>query len=97
MILEKLDIISEAVYCYNNQFELVKTLALSDFTGIDFSYLEGSKLFTLNVTQPIKRAIKFREINGLDTQAEFVEYPYADMTPEQQTEFDSFVLQAENL
>jgi hypothetical protein len=97
MTLEKLDIIGEAVYCYNEQFELVKKLALSDFKDVDFAYLEGSKLFTLNVTQPIKRAIKFTELNGLDSQAEFTEYPYADMTPEQQTEFDSFVLQAENL
>jgi hypothetical protein len=97
MTLEKLDIIGEAVYCYNDKFELVKTLALSDFTGIDFEYLKDSKLFTLNVTQPIKRAIKFTELNGLDSQAEFTEYPYADMTPEQQAEFDSFVLQAENL
>ena len=97
MTLEKLDIIGEAVYCYDDKYELVKTLALSDFTGIDFSYLKDSKLFTLNVTQPIKRAIKFTELNGLDTQAEFVEFPYTDMTPEQQAEFDSFVLQAENL
>jgi hypothetical protein len=97
MTLEKLDIIEEVVYCYNEQFELVKKLALSDFKDVDFAYLEGSKLFTLNATQPIKRAIKFTELNGLDSQAEFTEYPYADMTPEQQTEFDSFVLQAENL
>jgi hypothetical protein len=97
MILEKLDVIGDVVYCYNDKFELVKTLALSDFTGIDFEYLKDSKLFTLNVTQPIKRAIKFTELNGLDSQAEFTEYPYADMTPEQQAEFDSFVLQAENL
>jgi hypothetical protein len=97
MTLEKLDIIGEAVYCYNDKFELVKTLALSDFKGIDFEYLKDSKLFTLNVTQPIKRAIKFTELNGLDSQAAFIEYPYVDMTPEQQAEFDSFVLQAENL
>ena len=97
MTLEKLDVIGEAVYCYNDQFELVKTLTLSDFTGIDFDYLKDSKLFTLNVTQPIKRAIKFTEVNGLDTQAEFTEYPYADMTPEQQAEFDSFIQQAEAL
>jgi hypothetical protein len=95
--MEKLDIIGEVVYCYDEKYELVKTLALSDFTGVDFAYLEGSKLFTLNVTQPIKRAIKFTEINGINTEAEFTEYPYADMTPEQQAEFDSFVQQADSL
>jgi hypothetical protein len=97
MILEKLDVIGNVVYCYNEQFELVKTLALSEFTDVDFAYLDGSKLFTLNVSQPIKRAIKFTELNGLDSQAAFIEYPYADMTPEEQADFDSFVLQAENL
>jgi hypothetical protein len=96
-MIEKIDIIDTAVYCYDEQYALIKTLDLSQFQDVDFAYLDGSKLFTLNVTQPIKRAIKFREINGLDTQAEFVEYPYADMTPEQQAEFDSFVQQAENL
>jgi len=96
-MIEKIDVIEQAVYCYDDQYELIKTLSLSDFTGIDFDYLKDSKLFTLNVTQPIKRAIKFTELNVLDTQADFTEYPYSDMTPEQQAEFDSFVNQAEAL
>lgn len=96
-MIEKLDIIDTAVYCYDEQYALIKTLDLSQFQDVDFAYLEGSKLFTLNVTQPIKRVVKFTEINGIDTQAEFTEYPYADMTAEQQAQFDSFVLQAETL
>lgn len=96
-MIEKLDIIGEAVYCYDNQFELVKSLELSQFSGVDFSYLDGSKLFTLNITQPVKRVVKFTELNGLDTSAVFTEYLYSDMTPEQTSEFDSFVNQAENL
>jgi len=96
-MIEKIDIIEEVVYCYNENYNLVKTLALSDFTGVGFSYLDGSKLFTLNVTQPIKRAIKFTELNGLDTQAEFTEYLYDDMSIEQQTEFDLVVQHAENI
>ena len=96
-MIEKIDVIEQAVYCYDDQYELIKTLSLSDFTGIDFDYLKDSKLFTLNITQPIKRAVKFTELNGLNLQAEFTEYPYADMTPDQQAEFDSFVNQAEAL
>lgn len=96
-MIEKLDIIDTAVYCYDEQYALIKTLDLSQFQDVDFTYLEGSKLFTLNVTQPIKRVVKFTEINGIDTQAEFVEYPYVDMTTEQQANFDSFVQQAETL
>jgi hypothetical protein len=49
------------------------------------------------VNIPIKRVVKFTEINGLNTQADFVEYPYADMTPQEQSDFDSFVSQAEAL
>jgi len=95
--MEKIDVIETQVYCYNEQCELTKTLELSQFTGIDFSYLDGAKLFTFNISNPIKRVIKFTEINSLNTAAEFVEYPYADMTPEQKAEFDSFVEQANTL
>jgi len=96
-MIEKIDIIDTQVYCYNEEYELIKTLELSQFTGLDFSYLNGAKLFTFNINNPIKRVIKFTEINGLGVTAEFVEYPYDDMTPEQKIEFDSFVEQANTL
>lgn len=96
-MIEKLDIIDTAVYCYDEQYALIKTLELSQFQGVDFSYLEGAKLFTLNVNQPIKRVIKFTEVNGLNSTAEFVEYPYENMDDKQKADFDSFVLQAETL
>ena len=96
-MIEKIDIIDTAVYCYDEQYALIKTLELSQFQGVDFSYLEGAKLFTLNVTQPIKRVVKFTEINGLNSTAEFVEYPYEDMTAEQKADFDNFVQQANDL
>jgi hypothetical protein len=95
--MEKLDIIETTVYCYNEQFELVKILDLSQFQNVDFDYLKDSKLFSFNVNIPIKRVVKFTEINDLNTQADFVEYPYADMTPKEQSDFDSFVSQAEAL
>lgn len=96
-MIEKLDIINDLVYCYNDQFELIKTLEVSQFQGIDFSYVNGSKLFTLNVSNPIKRAIYFKELNDLNTTSEFVEYPYNDMTSEQKADFDNFVQQANTL
>ena len=96
-MIEKIDIIDTQVYCYNEQFQLDKILELSQFVGVDFTYLEGSKLFTFNIINPIKRVIKFTEINSLNTTAEFVEYPYDNMTPEQKLEFDSFVEQANTL
>jgi hypothetical protein len=96
-MIEKIDIIDTQVYCYNDQCELDKTLELSQFVGVDFTYLDGAKLFTFNITNPIKRVIKFTETNSLNSTAEFVEYPYEDMTTEQKIEFDSFVEQANTL
>lgn len=96
-MIEKIDVIEQDVSCYSEKYELIKSLTLDQFTGVDFSYLNGSKLFTLNLTQPIKRVVKFTELNGLNSNSEFIEYPYSDMTPEQQADFDLFVQQAENL
>ena len=96
-MIEKLDIINDFVYCYNDKLELAKTLEISQFQGVDFSYVNGSKIFTLNVTNPIKRALYFKELNALNTTAEFVEYPYEDMTAKQQEDFDNFVQQANDL
>lgn len=96
-MMEKIDVIEQNVYCYDLIGDLIKFLTLDQFVGVDFSYLDGSKLFTLNITQPIKRVVKFTEINSIGITAEFTEYPYADMTTEQQADFDSFVQQAESL
>jgi hypothetical protein len=95
--MEKIDVIKEKVFCYDENCELLKSLNLSDFQNIDFGYLEGAKLFSLNLTQPTKRVVKFTEVNGLDSTAEFVEYPYTDMDDQQKADFDSFVAQAEIL
>jgi hypothetical protein len=95
--MEKIDIVNERVSCYDANCELIKTLNLSDFQNIDFGYLDGAKLFSLNISQPIKRVVKFSEINGLDSSAEFVEYPYSEMSEEQKADFDSFVQQAETI
>lgn len=96
-MIEKIDIVGESVCLYDEQMEYVKEILLSDFQNVDFSYLEGAKIFTINITNPIKRVVKFSEINGLNSNAEFVEYPYSEMTDEQKADFDSFVQQAETL
>jgi hypothetical protein len=96
-MIEKIDIIDTQVYCYNEQCELDKTLELSQFIGVDFGYLDGAKLFTFNINNPIKRVIKFTETNSLDTTAEFVEYPYDDMSEERKIEFNSFLEQVNAL
>lgn len=96
-MIEKIDIIDQSVICYNDQFEVEKRLQLSDFENVKFDYLNESKLFSININTPIKRVVKFTSLNTQETVAEFTEYPYSDMTADQQAEFDNFVQQANNL
>lgn len=95
--MEKIDIINERVYCYDENCELLKSLDLSDFKNIDFTYLNGAKLFSMNINDACKRVVKFSEINSLNSNAEFVVFLYSDMTDEQKADFDNFVEQANNL
>lgn len=95
--MEKIDVIGQNVYCYSLIGELIKSLTLDQFQGLDLTYLDGSKLFTLNLTQPIKRVVKFTELNDVNVSAEFTEFLYSEMTLEQQQEFDSVFEQANNL
>ena len=92
--MEKIDVIGQDVYCYDLTGNLLKSLKLDQFQGLNLSYLNGSKLFTLNFSQPIKRVVKFTELNDINTNAEFTEFPYSEMTTEQQQEFDSVFEQA---
>lgn len=95
--MEKIDVIGQSVYCYTEECNLIKSLTLDQFQGLDLSYLNGSKLFTLNLTQPIKRVVKFTQLNDVNANAEFTEFPYSEMTVEQQQEFDSVFEQANSL
>lgn len=96
-MIEKIDIIGKSVCCYDEQMNYIREINLDEFQNVDFSYLEGAKIFSININNPIKRVVKFSEINGLDTNAEFVEYPYSDMTDEQKADFDNFILQIESI
>ena len=64
---------------------------LSVLEGLDLTYLDECKLFSLNISQPIKRVIKFSQLEGIDTRAIFVETLYENMTTQQATDFDNFV------
>jgi len=89
--MEKIDIIDGVIYVSNAELEVVKRLNLDEL-DVDLTYLEGCKLFTFNLTNPIKRVVKFTKLNDLNQMAEFVEYLYSDMTEQQKTDFDNFIL-----
>jgi hypothetical protein len=91
-MVEKIDVIDNVIYIYDENMELIKAINLDTLEGLDLSYLDGCKLFTLNISQPLKRVVKFSELQGIDSSAVFVETLYKNMTPQQATDFDNFVL-----
>ena len=90
-MIEKIDVIEEVIYVYNENMELIKSIPLNTLEGLDLSYLNDCKLFTLNISQPIKRVIKFSELQGVGINAVFVETLYENMTTQQATDFDDFL------
>lgn len=91
-MVEKIDVIENIIYVYDENMELIKSISLDTLQGLDLTYLDGCKLFTLNISQPIKRVVKFSELQGIDSSAVFVETLYENMTTQQATDFNNFVL-----
>ena len=96
-MIEKIDIIDPLVYCYDEQYTLIKTLELSQFQSINLPYFTDYKLYTINISKPIKRVVKFTELNDINTSAVFIEYPYDDMDNTQKNGVDTFITEVENL
>ncbi len=88
-MVEKIDVINGVVYVYNENMELINSINV-DNLSLDLSYLDGSKLFSLNISQPIKRTVKFSELQGIDTPAIYEETLYENMTVKQKSDFDNF-------
>lgn len=87
--MEKIDIINGVIYIYDTEFKLVKEMNLD---GFNFNFLGGEyKLLTINLTQPLKRMIKFTELNDLNTTAEFTEFLYDEMSESDKQDLDSFI------
>jgi hypothetical protein len=89
-MVEKIDVINGVVYVYNTEMELINSINV-DTLSLDLTYLEGSKLFTLNISQPIKRTVKFSELQGIETNAIYEETLYVNMTEKEKSDFDNLV------
>jgi hypothetical protein len=89
-MVEKIDVINGVVYVYNTEMELINSINV-DTLSLDLTYLEGSKLFTLNISQPIKRTVKFSELQGIETNAIYEETLYENMTVQEKSDFDNLV------
>lgn len=90
-MVEKIDVINGVIYIYDENMEMLKSINLDTLSDLDLTYLDGCKLFTLNISQPLKRVVKFTELQDLGVDAVFVETHYENMTEQQLTDFDSFV------
>ena len=90
-MVEKIDVINGVLYVYNSEMELINSVNVDTLTSLDLTYLENCKLFTLNISQPTKRVVKFSELQGIDSSALFVETLHENMTEQQLLDFDSFV------
>jgi hypothetical protein len=89
-MVEKIDVINGVVYVYNSDMELVNSINV-DTLSLDLSYLNDCKLFSLNISQPIKRTVKFSELQGIETNAIYEETLYENMTVKQKSDFDNLV------
>jgi hypothetical protein len=90
-MVEKIDVINGVIYTYDENMEQIKSISLDTLEDLDLSYLDGCKLLTINISQPVKRVVKFSELQGLETDAVFVETLYENMTEQQALDFNNFV------
>lgn len=90
-MIEKIDVIDNVIYVYDENMELINSVNIDTLEGLDLTYLNDCKLFSINISKPTKRVVKFSELQGIDTNAIFVETLYENMTSQQVIDFDNFV------
>ncbi len=78
---EKLDIIGNVVYRYDSDMEQQESITFND-TAFQETFMDTQELLTINVSQPIKRIMKFYNIN-MGIPESFVELDYNLMTNEE--------------
>lgn len=86
---EKFDIIESVTYRYNFDMEQQDSLAFND-TAFETTFMDTQDLLTINVSQPIKRIMKFYNIQ-MGIPESFTELEYDSMTAEQKSVLDGFI------
>lgn len=86
---EKFDIIESVTYRYNFDMEQQDSLAFND-TAFETTFMDTQDLLTINVSQPIKRIMKFYNIQ-MGIPESFTELEYDSMTAEQKIALDNFI------
>lgn len=86
---EKFDIIDNLIFRYDSEMEEQES---SVFNDNDFknAFIDNEDLLTINVSQPLKRIVKFYNIQ-MGIPESFEELDYNLMTAEQKTILDNFI------
>ena len=92
-MIEKIDIIGLVIYRYNELQEQQPSIPLtSEYDTFINEFSDTQDLLSINVSQPIKRIMKFYEIKeGIPNS--FEELDYLEMTAPQQVILDNFINQ----
>ena len=86
---EKLDIIGSVVYRYDSEMEQQEEKQLNN-PVFESMFIDTQDLTTVNVSQPIKRIMKFYNITD-GVPESFVEIDYSIMIDEQKLAIDNFI------
>lgn len=86
---EKFDIIDDLIFRYDSEMEQQESSILNnnDFKN---AFIDNEDLLTINVSQPLKRIVKFYNIQ-MGIPESFDELDYNLMTAEQKTILDNFI------
>jgi len=92
-MIEKIDIVGQVIYRYNDLQEQQESIPLtSEYDTFINEFSDTQDLLSINVSQPIKRIMKFYEIKeGIPNS--FEELDYLEMTEPQQVILDNFINQ----
>lgn len=86
---EKFDIINRVVYRYDADMNQQVSESFNNAT-FEATFMDTQELLTINVSQPIKRIVKFYNIQ-MGIPESIVELDYDSMTAEQKGILDNFI------
>jgi hypothetical protein len=88
---EKIDIIGKVIYRYNQDQEQQEFIPLAgEHDSLVNEFSDTEELFSINVSDPVKRIMKFYDIED-GVPGNMTELNYSDMTAPQKVILDDFI------
>lgn len=96
MELEKIDLFKDFISTYNIKGEQLNTLSyIPEYDVFINEFSDTQDLLTINISQPIKRIMKFYSIDMGEPKS-FIELNYFEMTDEKKLIIDNYIEQIKN-